>query len=56
MDEDPSTGPEFDVCPAEHCKETRDLVVQECAPGHAWMFTGGVCGHVAFVYRRNEGE
>jgi hypothetical protein len=44
----------YTVCPVDDCGETEDLVVQECAPGHAYLFTGGVCGHVVWVMRKTE--
>lgn len=46
--------PHFDVCPAEDCDNTEDLMVQECAPGHTWAFTSSVCGHWAFIYRKTD--
>lgn len=51
--EDSEAEPQLDVCPAEGCENTEDLVVQECAPGRTWMYTGG-CGHWAFIYRKTE--
>jgi hypothetical protein len=54
---DPDTGiPAVTECLADGCRETQDLVVQECAPGRTWMFTGGVCGHWAFIYRAQDGD
>lgn len=47
--------PRFEVCPADDCESTDDLMVQECAPGWTWMYTGG-CGHWGFVSKEVQGD
>lgn len=52
VNDPPGSGPDLSACPAAGCEETEDLMVQECAPGRTWIFTGGVCGHVAFIAKK----
>lgn len=40
-------------CPAEDCHETEGVAIMECIPGHTYITTGGVCGHVAFLARND---
>jgi hypothetical protein len=44
--------PHFEQCPTPGCTNTEDLMVQELARGYTWAFTSSVCGHWAFVYRK----
>ena len=54
VNEPPDSGPDITICPAEGCESTEDLMIQECAPGHSWMYTGGACGHVAFIAKKHD--
>jgi hypothetical protein len=42
------------ICLAEDCRETKDVMIMECAPGETWCYSGGVCGHFGFIHRRPE--
>lgn len=53
INDPPVSGPDLPICPADDCEETDDLMVQECAPGHSWMFTCGR-GHWGFITKKSD--
>lgn len=52
-DYEPGNGPEVPQCLDDACEESKDLTVQECAPGHSWIFVCGR-GHWGFISKKLE--